>query len=85
MCASTADKVEILIPPTGSQPGDRVTFDKYPGAPDEQLNPKKKIWETVAPDLSVNADKSAAYKGDPFVIAGKGPVVSPSLVNCPVK
>ncbi|XP_055353294.1 aminoacyl tRNA synthase complex-interacting multifunctional protein 1-like [Paramacrobiotus metropolitanus] len=85
MCASTPDKVELLIPPNGSQPGDRVTFDGYPGTPDDQLNPKKKIWETVAPDLTVDANKTAIYKGVPFSVAGKGIVVSPSLVNCPVK
>ena len=85
MCASTPEKVEVLLPPKGSQPGDRVTFEGYPGTPDEQLNPKKKIWETVAPDLSVTSDKVAAYKGVAFTVAGKGPVVSSSLTNCPVK
>ena len=31
MCASTPEKVEILIPPTNSQIGDRVTVAEYPG------------------------------------------------------
>ena len=31
MCASTPEKVEILVPPEGAVPGDRVTFEKYPG------------------------------------------------------
>jgi tRNA-binding EMAP/Myf-like protein len=31
MCASTAEKVEILEIPDGCVPGDRVTFDDYPG------------------------------------------------------
>ena len=31
MCASSPEAVEILAPPEGSQPGDRVVFDKYPG------------------------------------------------------
>lgn len=31
MCASSPDKVEILAPPDGSVPGDRVTFDAFPG------------------------------------------------------
>lgn len=31
MCASSPEKVEILAPPTGSVPGDRVTFDAFPG------------------------------------------------------
>ncbi len=31
MCASTPDKVEILDPPAGSVPGDRVICSDYPG------------------------------------------------------
>lgn len=31
MCASTPEKVEVLTPPPGSVPGDRVTFKTYPG------------------------------------------------------
>uniref|UniRef100_A0AAY5EZ24 Aminoacyl tRNA synthetase complex interacting multifunctional protein 1a n=1 Tax=Electrophorus electricus TaxID=8005 RepID=A0AAY5EZ24_ELEEL len=32
MCASSPDKVEILDPPSGSVPGDRVTFQGFPVA-----------------------------------------------------
>ncbi|MEE6460494.1 hypothetical protein FKM82_000991 [Ascaphus truei] len=31
MCASSPEKVEILDPPTGAVPGDRVTFQLFPG------------------------------------------------------
>lgn len=31
MCASSPEKVEILTPPNGSVPGDRITFDAFPG------------------------------------------------------
>lgn len=31
MCASSPDKVEILDPPGGAVPGDRVTFQGFPG------------------------------------------------------
>lgn len=31
MCASSPDKVEILDPPSGAVPGDRVTFQGFPG------------------------------------------------------
>lgn len=31
MCASSPEKVEILAPPNGSVPGDRITFDAFPG------------------------------------------------------
>ena len=45
MCSATEDnsKFEILDPPDGSVPGDRVSFEGYPGEPDKQLNPKKKV------------------------------------------
>lgn len=72
MCASSPEKVEILAPPHGSVPGDRVTFDAFPGEPDKELNPKKKIWEQIQPDLYTNDDCVATYKGAPFEVKGKG-------------
>ena len=62
MCASTPEKVEILSPPAGCKPGDPVQVEGYTRNPDAQLNPKKKIFETCAPDLKVNGDKEACYK-----------------------
>lgn len=85
MCASTPEKVEVLLPPEGSIPGDRVTFAKYPGQPDQLLNPKKKIWEQIAPDLTTNDNLEATYKGDTFIVPEKGPVKSITLKNVPVK
>ncbi|KAK3795103.1 hypothetical protein RRG08_028304 [Elysia crispata] len=81
MCASGSDKVEILIPPADSAIGDRVTVDEYPGTPDPQLNPKKKIWETLKPDVRTNSDRVATYKGAVFKIEGKGVVVAPTLAD----
>lgn len=81
MCASSPDKVEVLVPPPDSAIGDRVTVDEYPGTPDAQLNPKKKIWETLKPDVCTNADRVATYKGAVFKIEGKGVVVAPTLAN----
>ena len=45
MCSAAEDrsKFEILDPPDGCAPGDRVTFEGYPEEPDIQLNPKKKV------------------------------------------
>merc|ERR1719341_2940886 len=63
MCASTPEKVEIMAPPAGSKPGDLVQVDGYTRSPDAQLNPKKKIFEACAPDLTVNDAKQATYKG----------------------
>lgn len=51
------------------------------GEPDALLNPKKKIWETVKPDLKTDGNKVASYKGAQLSIEGKGLVVAPSLGN----
>ncbi|XP_075464686.1 aminoacyl tRNA synthase complex-interacting multifunctional protein 1 isoform X2 [Ascaphus truei] len=72
MCASSPEKVEILDPPTGAVPGDRVTFQLFPGEPDKELNPKKKTWEQIQPDLHTTEACVAAYKGAPFEVQGKG-------------
>jgi len=85
MCASTPEKVEILSPPAGSEPGDVVEFDGYTRNPDPVLNPKKKVFEGCAPDLKTNSNKVACYKGVPFVVPGKGEVVSQTLTEVQIK
>ncbi|XP_058405852.1 aminoacyl tRNA synthase complex-interacting multifunctional protein 1 [Diceros bicornis minor] len=85
MCASSPEKVEILAPPSGSVPGDRVTFDAYPGEPDKELNPKKKIWEQIQPDLYTNDECVATYKGVPFEVKGKGVCRAQTMSNSGIK
>ena len=87
MCASNKDANQVLpiIPPEGAQPGDRVVFEKYPGEPDDLLNPKKKIFEQVAPDLVTDANGVATYKGDPFQVTGKGVATAPGMANIPIR
>ena len=55
------------------------------GSPDSQLNPKKKIWEQIAPDLKTDTQLVATYKGEPFKVEGKGLVVAKTLANVAVK
>uniref|UniRef100_A0A2M4CRU9 Putative trna-binding protein n=1 Tax=Anopheles darlingi TaxID=43151 RepID=A0A2M4CRU9_ANODA len=85
MCASTPDKVEILAPPEGAVPGDLVHVEGFPRVPDAVMNPKKKIFETVAPDLKTNGQLVACYKEGTFVVPGKGPVKAQTLANVQVK
>lgn len=85
MCASSPEKVEILAPPNGSVPGDRITFDAFPGEPDKELNPKKKIWEQIQPDLHTNAECVATYKGVPFEVKGKGVCRAQTMANSGIK
>ncbi|XP_046314949.1 aminoacyl tRNA synthase complex-interacting multifunctional protein 1 isoform X1 [Marmota monax] len=85
MCASSPEKVEILDPPNGSVPGDRITFDPFPGEPDKELNPKKKIWEQIQPDLYTNDEGVATYKGAPFEVKGKGVCRAQTMTNSGIK
>ncbi|KAJ3386023.1 hypothetical protein HDU84_001852 [Entophlyctis sp. JEL0112] len=86
LCASNADhtKVEFLLPPAGSAPGDRVFFEGHEGVPEEQLNPKKKVWETVQPDFATREDLVAVWKGVEFRTAN-GVVRAPSLAGASIK
>jgi len=85
MCASTPDKVELLKPPENVKPGDRVVFEKYPGEPDAQLNPKKKIWEQLAPEIKTNEDGVAHYKDSPFRVSGNTGFFSSNLKNVQIR
>ncbi|KAG9295773.1 hypothetical protein G9A89_009001 [Geosiphon pyriformis] len=59
---SPEGKVELVDPPTGSQPGERVYFEGYQeGTPELILNPKKKIWETLQPGLITTNNKEASW------------------------
>jgi len=60
-------------------------FSNILGTADPQLNPKKKIWEQVAPDLKTNSECVATYKGEPFLIGSKGVVRAKTLTNVAVK
>ncbi|XP_018409981.1 PREDICTED: aminoacyl tRNA synthase complex-interacting multifunctional protein 1 isoform X2 [Nanorana parkeri] len=85
MCASSPEKVEILDPPSGAVPGDRITFEGFPGEPDKELNPKKKTWEQIQPDLLTNDGCVATYKGVPFEVKGKGVVKAQTMSRSGIK
>ncbi|XP_026554026.1 aminoacyl tRNA synthase complex-interacting multifunctional protein 1 isoform X1 [Pseudonaja textilis] len=85
MCASTPEKVEIIIPPNGVVPGEKITFEGFSGEPEKELNPKKKIWEQIQPDLQTNDQCIATYKGVPFEVKGKGVCRALSMANSGIK
>lgn len=85
MCASSPAKVELICPPASAVPGDLVHCEGYNRNPDAQLNPKKKIWEAVAPDLKTNNDLLMCYKGQPLLVPGKGQLTAPTLKGVQVK
>lgn len=50
------------------------------------LNPKKKIWESVAPDLTVNDCGVAVYKSVPLSIRSKtGSITAATLKSVAIK
>ncbi|UOH81896.1 methionine-tRNA ligase, beta subunit [Cryptococcus neoformans] len=69
LCASSRDGkeeggVQFVFPPEGSQPGERIYFEgeKYENAiPEPQLNPKKKVFETIQPSFTTLENREAAW------------------------
>jgi len=88
LAAASDSKVEPLDPPSSCKPGDRVYVEGYEheklGAPDEILNPKKKIFEQIQPDLQTSAAHVATYKGIPLLTA-EGDVRVNSLVSAIIR
>ncbi|KAM9314564.1 aminoacyl tRNA synthase complex-interacting multifunctional protein 1-like isoform 2-T2 [Pholidichthys leucotaenia] len=85
LCARSADKVEIIEPPSWALPGERVTFQQFPGEPDEELKPELKVWEQVQSDLRTDAHCVAIYKGAPFEVSGKGVCKAQTMIDCEIK
>ncbi|KAG2571103.1 tyrosine--tRNA ligase, cytoplasmic-like [Panicum virgatum] len=86
MAASDAshENVELLTPPEGSVPGERVWFgleeekdrQSDPASPNQVQ--KKKIWESVQPHLKTT-DKCIAILGEHTMRTSAGPVFCKSL------
>lgn len=85
LCASTPEKVELMEPPAGAVPGDKVTCVGFEGEPAPECNPKNNIFGLVAPDLLTSESLIGTYKGVPLEVKGKGPIKSSTLKNVPIK
>ncbi|KAK0141518.1 Aminoacyl tRNA synthase complex-interacting multifunctional protein 1 [Merluccius polli] len=83
-CSTSDDHIEMLAPPPCSTPGDRVTFNNYPGEPDRELVSKDRVWEILQPDLQTDGRGVANYKGAWFEVKGKGLCRTPTLTNCSI-
>ncbi|KXN88171.1 hypothetical protein AN958_07630 [Leucoagaricus sp. SymC.cos] len=81
--------IELIQPPPGSKPGERVYFE---GAefenttPLSQLNPKKKIFETIQPGFTTLESREAAWvnpttKSVHRIRTKDGVCVAPTLVG----
>ncbi|CAB3377840.1 Hypothetical predicted protein [Cloeon dipterum] len=86
LCASVDDPkaVEPLMPPKDSEPGDKISVEGYEvGAPDECLNPKKKVWEKLQADLKTNGNMEAEWQGN-LLISRRGKLTCKTLKNAPI-
>ncbi|KAF9565658.1 nucleic acid-binding protein [Agrocybe pediades] len=93
LCATSKDGkdagIELIQPPAGSKPGDRVYFEgaEFENAtPLPQLNPKKKIFETVQPGFITLDTREAAWvnpatKSVHKIRTASGVCVAPTLVG----
>ncbi|XP_072315287.1 aminoacyl tRNA synthase complex-interacting multifunctional protein 1-like [Eucyclogobius newberryi] len=84
-CSQSKDCIELLTPPPGSMPGDRITFLNFPGEADKELPSKERVFERLQPDLCVDAKGVAQYKGCAFEVKGKGLCRAPTLINCSIR
>ncbi|XP_062871478.1 aminoacyl tRNA synthase complex-interacting multifunctional protein 1 [Trichomycterus rosablanca] len=85
LCAVHQNKMEPLAPPTCATPGDRITFQNYPGEAEKELNPKRRVWERLLPDLRTDERGVANYKGVAFEVRGKGLCRAPTISNGGIK
>ncbi|KAI1901815.1 hypothetical protein AGOR_G00038280 [Albula goreensis] len=65
LCASVEGeprRVEPLDPPEGSSPGERVFIEGYEaGKPDDELKPKKKVFEKLQVDMKISGECVAQW------------------------
>ncbi|KAK9448571.1 uncharacterized protein V1518DRAFT_417580 [Limtongia smithiae] len=90
LCASNDDIVEFTTPPEGSKAGDKIFFEGFDGTPEAQLNPKKKIFETLQPNFTTNEDLEVVFKtveGEERKLVNKaGKIVkAPTLIRAQVR
>ncbi|GLJ45768.1 hypothetical protein SUGI_0963160 [Cryptomeria japonica] len=80
------ENVELLMPPEGSVPGERIWFgsdaeaNSQPDAASPNQVQKKKIWETVQPHLKTTDNCVAVFKDRPMRTSA-GLVTCSSLKN----
>lgn len=55
------------------------------GVPEKELNPKRRIWEHLLPDLHTDTKGVATYKGVAFEVCGKGLCRAPGIRNGEIK
>eukprot|EP00282_Hemiselmis_andersenii_P005580 CAMPEP_0114143686 /NCGR_PEP_ID=MMETSP0043_2-20121206/19114_1 /TAXON_ID=464988 /ORGANISM="Hemiselmis andersenii, Strain CCMP644" /LENGTH=839 /DNA_ID=CAMNT_0001237991 /DNA_START=95 /DNA_END=2614 /DNA_ORIENTATION=- len=91
LCGSNEEhsKVELLVPAEGSEPGERLALENMgviqPAEEDKVLKSKsqQKVWKIVAPDMKLDGDGAATYRGSKFTTS-RGPLTCKTLTNANV-
>ena len=73
-----------MEPAPGAAIGDRVTVEGFEGEPDAVLNPKKRVFETVQPDLLTDENLRACFRGVTLSTLA-GPCTVKSLAGASIK
>lgn len=85
LCAYNENKVELLEPPSNSQPGDFVSVKGYQKNFIKEINKKNRFFDLIQIDLKTNEDCIATYKNIPLEIQDKGYVRCKSLKSAFIK
>jgi tyrosyl-tRNA synthetase len=88
LCSSRDEpkEVEPLVAPAGSVAGDKVFIEGYEGGvPDEQLNPKRKVWEKLAVDMKTSASDGKAQWAGNTLMTDKGEILATRVKGAPIK
>lgn len=86
ICAETPDRLtaELLTPPSGSVPGDLISFEGFERKPPAVLKIDKKSnkspWDSVQPKLKIDEHGVATHENIPFKTE-KGVVTSKTIKN----
>ena len=89
LCASVDERVELVEPPRGSVPGDKIWFEGFEGTPDIQLKSKEKVWETQQSFFATSEKFEPCYvdvDGKVSLLRGdKGLCLCPSIAKGTMK
>ena len=89
LCASKTDgdnkSVGLLSCPENATPGAKVLIEGFEkDEADERLNPKKKIWETLAPDFKVNSEGDCVYQDKKIMLDNQVSIISDKLKDAQI-
>lgn len=61
---SSKETIELLDPPSDSNPGDKLFFEHFQGEPEVPLNQKRKTWEQISQFLKTNLKGEAGFQAN---------------------